>query len=257
MTRRRRWRRRRAADPPSATAALDPRVRAQLEHHLARGAPSGWFDAAYRLCRDEGVGLPWLHAAPHPYLLDWLAQPLTTPPGPRAVVVGCGLGDDAQAVAEAGYEVTAFDVAPTAVTWAAERAPAVARWRTADLLALPEDLQGAFDLVVEVHTVPWLPGVVRDAAMAAVGGLARAGGVVVAITLLAGQQADLTTDQGPPWPQAPSELATYRTAELVRVALEHPGPAAGPVFEARLTFQRPHGTPPRGGGLPLAPAPHT
>ena len=249
----RRLRRRGTPAPPAPTEALDPRVRRLLEQHLADAAPAGWFEPAYRLCRDEGVGLPWVHAAPHPYLLDWLERPVTTPGGARAVVVGCGLGDDAQAVAEAGYQVTAFDVAPTALTWAAQRFPEGADWQEADLLALPEELLGAFDLVVEVHTVPWLPGVVRDAAMVAIGGLARPGGVVVAVTLLGRSQQVLQAAAGPPWPQAPSELATYRAAELVRVALEHPGPEAGPVFEARVTFQRPHGAPAGRGELPTVP----
>ena len=248
-----RLRRRRAPSPPAPVDALDGQVRAQLEHELGRGAPAGWFEAAYRRCHDDGVGLPWVHATPHPYLLDWLAAPVTSPPGARAVVVGCGLGDDAQAVADAGYEVTAIDVAPTALAWAAARFPDAVRWREADLLALPEDLVEAFDLVVEVHTVPWLPGVVRDAAMVAVGRLARPGGIVLAVTLLGRDQAALEAAGGPPWPQAPSELATYRAANLVRVALEHPGPEAGPVYEARVTFQRPHGTPPARDGLPLVP----
>ncbi len=228
-------------------------MREVLEQHLADGDPTGWFEPAYRLARDAGIGLPWVHAEPHPYLVDWLAQPVTTPPGRRAVVVGCGLGDDAVAVADAGYTVTGFDVAPTAVRWAAERSTPGIDLRTADLLALPDGMRGAFDLVVEVHTVPWLPGVVRDAAMAAIGQLARPGGVVVVVTVLGVDRAALAAQPGPPWPQAPSELASYRTAELVRVALEHPGALTGQAFEARVTFQRPHGDPSDRAQLPTVP----
>lgn len=260
MSRRGRWswprrsRQQHAPQLPAPTEDIDPRVRALLEGHLADGDPTGWFEPAYRLAHDVGVGLPWVHAAPHPYLVDWLAQPVTTPPGPRAVVVGSGLGDDAMAVAEAGYAVTAFDVAPTAVRWATQRVGAALEVRTADLLALPDELTGAFDLVVEVHTVPWLPGVVRDAAMAAIGTLARPGGVVVAVTLLGANQGALAAHPGPPWPQAPSELASYRAAELVRVALEHPGHGSGQLFEARVTFQRPHGDPSDRAQLPTVPS---
>ena len=245
---------RRTPQLPPPTEQLDPRVRALLERHLAEGDPTGWFEPAYRLARDEGVGLPWVHAAPHPYLVDWLRKPVTTPPGDRAAVVGCGVGDDAMAVAGAGYVVTAFDVAPTAVRWATQRSGEAIGVRTADLLALPEELRGAFDLVVEVHTVPWLPGVVRDAAMAAIGALARPGGVVVVVTILGADQGGLAAHPGPPWPQAPSELASYRAAELVRVSLEHPGDAAGQVFEARVTFQRPHGDPSDRAQLPTVPS---
>lgn len=38
-----------------------------------------------------------------------------TPSPARAVVIGCGLGDDAEYLASMGYEVTAFDISPTAI----------------------------------------------------------------------------------------------------------------------------------------------
>jgi len=244
---------------------LDPdRLRELRDEQLAAGHPSGWFEPAYALARSEDAGLPWVHGTPHPYLVSWLEAPVTSPPGRRALVVGCGLGDDAVAVAEAGFEVTAIDIAPTAVRWADQRAsdlidPGAPRIRflEADLLAPGAELRGAFDLVVEIHTVPWLPGVVRDAAMAAIGGLAAPGGIVLVVTLLATDHATLERTSGPPWPQAPSELTSYRAGGLVRVALEHPGPEAGSLIEARITWQRPHGQQPETGeaslgGLPLA-----
>jgi SAM-dependent methyltransferase len=180
--------------------------------------------------------VPWGGAEPHPYVVDWLADPVVPPPGRRCVVVGCGLGGDALAAAEGGYEVTAFDVAPTAVSWAGSRLPDAVSVRQADLLDLPEDLVGAFDLVLEVRTVQSLPGVVRDAAMHAVASLAAPGGVVVVVTLLATSAAAGAEVPGPPWPQAPSELAAYAAGGLRRVALEHPEPDGSPTIDVRLTF---------------------
>jgi len=181
---------------------------------------------------------------PHPYVIDWLDAPVVAPPGRRAVVVGCGLGDDAVELARRGFEVTAFDVSETAVRWAAERFPdAEVDWRVADLLDLPDGLTGAFDLVVEVRTVQSLPGVVRDAAMQAVASLARAGGVVLAVTLLAVDAEVARAWSGPPWVQAPSELAAYRAGGLERVALEHPDPDEDGTMQVRITWQR--------GALPL------
>jgi SAM-dependent methyltransferase len=223
-----------------------------VEEHLGAGRPTGWFDPLYEAAAGDPSAVPWATGSPHPYLLDWLDDPVLRPPGRRAVVVGCGLGDDAAALAGRGYDVTAFDVAPSAVAWAERRFPdAGVGWRTADLLALPDELVGAFDLVVEVRTVQSLPGVVRDAAMHAVGTLAAPGGVVVAVTLVATDQQVARRWQGPPWAQAPSELAAYRSAGLVRLALEHPDPGADGAMEVRLTLQRPMGTPP-GASLPLA-----
>ncbi len=154
--------------------------------------------------------------------------------------MGCGLGDDAAELARRGFEVAAFDVSEAAVDWARERFGGDGiDWRTADLLALPDEWQQAFDLVIEVRTVQSLPGVVRDAAMQAIGSLVAPGGVVVAVTLVATDADTARSWSGPPWAQAPSELAAYRAAGLERVALEHPDPQGQPAMEVRLTLTRP------------------
>lgn len=226
-----------------------------MAEHLEAGRPTGWFEPLYARANGDAGAIPWAQLTPHPYVVDWLDEPVVDPPGRRAVVVGCGLGDDAAELARRGYEVVAFDVAPSAVEWARGRFPrAGVDWRVADLLAVPDDLVGGFDLVVDVRTVQSLPGVVRDAAMHAIGGLAAPGGVVVAVTLVAASNDVARSWQGPPWAQAPSELAAFRAAGLERVALEHPDPDEGGVMEVRLTLQRPVGAPPPGGGLPIAPA---
>jgi SAM-dependent methyltransferase len=214
-------------------------VPALIEHHLSVGEPSGWFEPAYAAAGRRSGLLPWHVDGPHPYLVDWLDEPVAAPPGPRTIVVGCGLGDDAAHLAGRGCAVTAFDVAPTAVRRARRRhRRAEVDWHVADLLTPPEEWRGAFDLVVEVHTVPWLPGVVRDAAMQAIGSLAGPGGVVLVVTLLAADSGVADAASGPPWPQAPAELAAYRAAGLERVALEHADPDEHGLLEARLTWRR-------------------
>ena len=235
---------RRRREPP----AID--VPGLVEEHLGEGRPTGWFEPLYAAADGDPRAVPWGGTEPHPYVTDWLEAPVVAPPGRRAVVVGCGLGADAAALHAHGYAVTAFDVSATAVAWARERLPDAVEVRVADLLDLDEDLIGAFDLVVEVRTVQSLPGVVRDAAMHAVASLAAPDGVVVAVTLLATSAEAARTADGPPWAQAPAELAAYRAGGLERIALEHPDPAGAPAVDVRLTLQR--GAAPPGGGLPLA-----
>lgn len=219
-----------------------------VDRHLEAGEPVAWFEPLYAAARRDPAMIPWARLAPHPYVSDWLDDPVTTPPGRRAVVVGCGLGDDAALLARRGYEVTAFDVAPTAVAWARRRFRGIdVDWRVVDLLDPPAELVGGFDLVVEVATVPSLPGVVRDVAMDAIARLAAPRGVVLAVTLVATDADVASRWDGPPWAQSPSELATYRGSGLVRVALEHPDPDDDGGMEVRLTWQRPAGAPPPGG----------
>ncbi len=211
---------------------------ALVEEHLAAGRPTGWFEPVYAGSQRDAAVVPWGGDVAHPYVLDWLDAPVVAPPGRRAVVVGCGLGGDAAALHAAGYDVVAFDVAPTAVDWARDRLPGDVDVQIADLLDLPERLLGAFDLVVEVRTVQSLPGVVRDAAMHAVASLAAPDGVVVVVTLLATSARAAAGVQGPPWPQAPSELAAYLAGGLRRVALEHPDPDDADAVDVRCTFVR-------------------
>lgn len=90
-------------------------------------------------------------AQPSAFVLDWLPR---LPRG-RALDVACGLGATAIALAEAGFEVTAIDIAPTALARAraeAERRGVTVDWQRADLsdLRLPA---AEFDLIVNIHFV--------------------------------------------------------------------------------------------------------
>jgi SAM-dependent methyltransferase len=245
-----RGRRRRGASPAD--------VGALVTHHLEAGEPTGWFEPLYAAAGHDPDGVPWADGGPHPYLTDWLDDPVATPPGPRALVVGCGLGDDAAELDGRGFEVTAVDVAPSAIRWARRRhRRRDITWRVADVLEPPDDLLGAFDLVVEIRTVQSLPGVVRDAAMDAIARLVAPGGVLLVVTLVARDEATARAHVGPPWAQAPSELTVYTGPGLLRLALEHPDPDEAGLMEIRLTLQRPLDAPPDAiggaGGLPIAP----
>ena len=235
--------------------------RALAEEYLAAGQPCGWFEPAYAAAVAAGRQLPWQEATGHPWLESWLEQPVHTPPGRRALLVGCGVGEDVPPLLARGYDVTALDIAPTALAWARQRAArrgdgsdSAVDWHAGDVLAPGAALTGAFDLVVEIHTVPWLPGVVRDAAMTAIAGTVAPGGVALVITELATSDTERSALAGPPWPQAPSELAAYRAGGLVRLALEHPPAGDRATMEVRITWQRPYRSDPGatvGSGLPV------
>ena len=226
-------------------------VRPFVERYLEAGDPTGWFEEIYASAIPRLAAVPWATGAPNPALIEWLAAGPDVPTGGRAVVVGCGVGDDAVEVARHGFEVVAFDVSPTAIRWARRRFPRRGvDWRVADLLHPDPDMERGFDLVVEVGNVAWLPGVVRDAAMNGIAELVADGGVAVTIALTATGPDVAKGHVGPPWPQAPSEFATYRAGGLERTSLDHAPPPAGPTgtapgpaqadwFEVRMTWRRP------------------
>ena len=76
----------------------------------ARGDATGWFDALYREAAGDAEKIPWADLEPNPYFAAWLEKHKPKGAGRKAVVVGCGLGDDSEELARLGFEVTAFDI---------------------------------------------------------------------------------------------------------------------------------------------------
>jgi 2-polyprenyl-3-methyl-5-hydroxy-6-metoxy-1,4-benzoquinol methylase len=117
---------------------------------LARGDATGWFETLYEAAERGTTTVPWADFAPYPRLVSALVG---CSGSGRALVVGCGLGDDAEHVASLGFTTVAFDVAPSAIAAARRRFPnSTVEYVTADLLAPPASWARAFDLVVEVFT---------------------------------------------------------------------------------------------------------
>jgi len=166
-----------------------------------------WFETVYATSGGDAAGVPWADLAAKPPLLDWLGD--NPGEGVSALDVACGLGDNAEALAAAGYRTTAFDLAPTAIAWAGERFPgSPVAYRTADLFDPPPDWRQGFDLVHECYTIQALSGQLRRRAIEAVAGFVKPGGrlLVITRTCQEGSEAD-----GPPWPLTPSELMRFET----------------------------------------------
>jgi SAM-dependent methyltransferase len=172
---------------------------------LARGEPLAWFEQLYAAAPDESA-IPWADLAPHPLLVEWLdeAQP---DPG-RALVVACGLGDDAEELARRGFDVTAFDVAPSAIAWAKRRFPeSSVSYVVANALELPPEWEGAFDVVVEIYTLQAIPEALRPSVGAAIVRCVAPGGTVVAVARA--REEETPPGSGPPWPLTSKELIAY------------------------------------------------
>lgn len=186
---------------------------------IARGEPTDWFDRLYAEGVAGRIDMPWDRDEPHPLLRGWAEASALDGAGRSAVVVGCGLGADAEYLAGLGFATTGFDVAPTAVETARSRHPdSPVRYLVADLLALPEELAGGFDLVVEIFTLQALPDPPRDAAARAVRTLVRPGGTLLAVAFRT--DADRPSSQGPPYALDRSTMQGLATDGLRLVRLE-------------------------------------
>lgn len=186
---------------------LRARMRAFAAPYVERGEPSAWFDAWYRERGGDEREVPWADLEGHPLLNEWLDSSAGPGDGLGAVVVGCGLGEEAEQVARRGFQVTAFDISSSAIEWCGRRFPGSrVQYLVADVLALPEDWSARFDLVVEVYTLQALPPEPRPRIQASLARLVAPGGRLLVITRGRGEQ---DTAEAIPWPLARSEMDRF------------------------------------------------
>lgn len=194
----------------------DEHTRRLAAASLAAGDPLGWFERLYAQAAGGRAVVPWDRGDPHRLLAEWVEQGARAQgDGRHALVVGCGLGRDAEFLARLGYTTTAFDVSATAIRTARRRFPGSAvRYLVADLLDPPEAWVGAFDLVVESMTVQSLPDPPRRAAIGQVGRMVAPGGTLLVIAAGRGETDDLEEGAGPPWPLTRAEVDAFATGDL-------------------------------------------
>lgn len=205
---------------------------------IARDDPTGWFERLYVASTADASVVPWDRGAPNPRLVEWAEVNHPDGTGRRALVVGAGLGADAEYIAGLGYGTTAFDVSETAVRIARDRNPgSPVRYVVADLLDPPGEWRGAFDLVVEIYTVQSMPESTHARAAEQVAGLVAPGGRLLVVAM--GRFAKDTVDEGPPWPLTDAEIAAFATNGLTPVRIEDiRDPAARTGRRWRAEFRR-------------------
>ncbi len=170
----------------------------------AAGDPTGWFEQLYVAAAAGQAIVPWDRGTPNPQLAQWAQGRSGT--GRTAMVVGCGLGRDAEFIAGLGYATTAFDLSDAAVDGARQRHPnTMVRYEVADLLHLPPRYLRAFDLVVESYTVQSLPDPPRSAAIAAVTTMVAPGGTLLVVAAAG----DVEASSGPPFPLTRREIEAF------------------------------------------------
>ena len=91
-------------------------MRELADSAIVSGRPLSWYESLYQSASAGTATVPWDHGEPMPVLVDWLRgrYPDAQSRGSRAVVVGCGYGQDAEFVASLGFTTSAFDISKTA-----------------------------------------------------------------------------------------------------------------------------------------------
>jgi SAM-dependent methyltransferase len=172
-----------------------------------KGHPTGWFEVLYREGQAGKSNVPWLDYWPNPYLISfWMAHPLETA-GKSALVVGCGLGDDAEQLAKWGFRTTAFDISETAIGATRKRFPnSVVGYHAANLLDPPSHWRAGFDFIFEAYTLQVLPAALRPQAMQNMVSFLRPGGLLLVVAR--GREPSEPEGQMP-WPLTRAELSAF------------------------------------------------
>jgi SAM-dependent methyltransferase len=129
---------------------------------IERGDATGWFETLYAEADGNNENIPWADLKPNNFLVEFAKLTNLQGNSRSALVVGCGLGDDAKFLEDLGFNVTAFDISETAIEWAKKlHADSKIKFHTADLFDSPEMWNSNFDFVLEVYTIQPLPLEIR------------------------------------------------------------------------------------------------
>jgi SAM-dependent methyltransferase len=208
---------------------------------LAAASTDGisWFEDLYKEAGGDAAQIPWADRRPNRNLVSWLERERPRGRGIKTLVVGCGLGDDAELLARWQFDVTAFDISQTAIDWCRRRYPASSvKYVQGDLLNPPADWIGGWDFVFEAYTVQPLPMSMREQALDAVAQLVAPKGRLLFICR--GRDEDTPTDAAPPWPLTIADLSRLSEIGGLRATSfedylddEHP-----PVRRFRAVYER-------------------
>ena len=196
-----------------------------------------FFEEVYKNVDKENLAaIPWATLDPNTHLVTCLGTKDEMQCG-RALVIGCGLGDDAEALANAGYEVDAIDISPTAIKMAKERfSNEKIDFRVEDIFHLPASMSGFYDFVFESRTIQSLDPKYRDELIEIIAGLVVKGGELIVHTNI---QNDDQKFGGPPWPLYRKELLDFEKHGL-KVVYQNERMISRPVapYDAVVYFQK-------------------
>lgn len=189
------------------------RAKAIASEYEKRGDPLGWFEELYSSSGGVSEAIPWADMEPNRYFAEWARSRELSGGGRLALVVGCGLGDDAALLDDLDFRVTAFDISPTAIEWARRvYRDRDIEFEVCDLFEPPREWLGRFDFVLEIYTIQPLPIELRPKVIDSIASFVGEGGELVVVSR--GRDADSELLELP-WPVSRDELRRFEENGLL------------------------------------------
>ena len=182
-----------------------------------KGDALGWFDALYKEAGGDNARIPWADLEPNHFLQRFAEENNLQGNNRKALVVGCGLGDDARFLHDRGFDVTAFDISPTAIEWARRlHHDTDIEFFVTDLFNPPKQWYQAFEFVLEVYTIQPLPLEIRPQVIDAIANFVKfPGGRLLVVTR--GRGDDEIPDELP-WALSRKDLSRFGENGLKQVS---------------------------------------
>ncbi len=149
----------------------------------------------------------------------------------RALVPGCGRGYEVALAVECGLDATGLDIAPAGVAEARAKYPHLAeRFVTGNLFDPPEEMRGAYDVVLEHTCMSALPPTLRADYRRGIDLTLRRGGLLIGVWFI--NPALDPGNEGPPFPFSVTDL-TALFAEGYEIVEDYVPDVAFPGREGR------------------------
>ena len=167
---------------------------------------NNFFENVYKNASENLDKIPWATFEANEYLQDFFKnkQKVTNK---KALVIGCGLGDDAQFLSKMGYIVDAIDISPTSIKLAKQRFDnRDINFSVEDIFSLPSNMINNYDFIYEGLTIQSIDPKHRIQLIEIISGLNNTKGELLLYT---NYQEDIDTFGGPPWPLYKRDLALF------------------------------------------------